>query len=65
MPEEPELQAPVQCVTCSDTRLLVKLEDEFLGRTVEVSHEALIRNSSKLRNWVNERHDLFRTRQGP
>ena len=61
IPDDPGLQALVQRFAQSDTRLLVTGEDAVLGRTVEVSHEALIQHWQQLRDWVDENRDQLRT----
>ncbi|MCP5075909.1 MAG: TIR domain-containing protein [Rhodobacteraceae bacterium] len=62
IPDDPNLQALVQTFAHSDKRLLVTGEDALLGRTVEVSHEALIRNWKMLRHWIDENRDRLRAR---
>jgi formylglycine-generating enzyme required for sulfatase activity len=48
----------------ADARLLVTGRDETTGEeTVEVAHEALIRNWDRLQGWVDERRDDLRVRQ--
>jgi len=51
-------------VRLSDARLLVTSRDEFTGQeTVEVAHEALIREWSDLRGWLNEDREFLLWRQ--
>src|SRR5262249_37345774 len=51
-------------VRLSDARLLVTSRDEFTGHeTVEVAHEALIREWSDLRGWLNEDREFLLWRQ--
>ena len=45
-----------------DTRLLVTSEDPVLGRAVEVSHEALIREWRVYRRWIETNRDRLRAR---
>ena len=62
MPDNEDLQALVQHFADAKTRLLTTSLDDALGRTVEVSHEALIRNWKQLREWIDENRDRLRVR---
>jgi WD40 repeat protein len=44
-------------------RLLVADEDALRGRVLQVSHEALIRNWSRLRDWVDQSRETLRVRE--
>lgn len=61
-PEDPDQAAIVQAFAAPKTRLLVTSEDASLGRAVEVSHEALIRNWTALRGWIEVNRDWLRVR---
>ena len=62
IPNDPDIDALVQRFASGDTRLLVTSEDPLAGRTVEVSHEALIRNWAVLRDWVDQNRGRLRAR---
>jgi WD40 repeat protein len=48
----------------ADERLIVTAKaEEVLGETAEVAHEALIRNWSRLRNWLNADHEFLLRRE--
>ncbi len=53
-----------QALSSHSARLLVSGGDEQTGRkTVEIAHEALIRNWERLRGWVNEDREFLLWRQ--
>ena len=61
MPNDDAMRRVVQTFA-GDARLVVT--DKFGGRrSVEVSHEALIRHWDKLRTWIDENRDKLRTRE--
>jgi hypothetical protein len=62
MPQDAAMQSVIQTFAGTEGRLVVT--DEAGGRrSVEVSHEALIRHWDKLRAWIDENRDKLRTRE--
>jgi hypothetical protein len=62
MPEDEAMRRVIQTFAGGEARLVVT--DEAGGRrSVEVSHEALIRHWDKLRAWIDENRDKLRTRE--
>lgn len=62
--DDPDLNAVVRRFADRKARLLVTGEDKALGkRTVEVSHEALIRGWDQLRGWIEANREILRTRE--
>lgn len=62
MPGDEAMRRVVQTFAGTEARLVVT--DETGGRrSVEVSHEALIRHWDKLRAWIDENRDKLRTRE--
>ncbi len=62
MPDDDAMRRVIQTFAGGDARLVVT--DEAGGRrSVEVSHEALIRHWDKLRAWIDENRDKLRTRE--
>jgi hypothetical protein len=62
MPGDEAVRRVVQTFAGGEARLVVT--DEAGGRrSVEVSHEALIRHWEKLRGWIDENRDILRTRE--
>ena len=62
MPERPDEREVIRRFSAKENRLLVTGTDPAGRPTVEVSHEALIRNWDELRQWVDEIRDLLRIR---
>jgi hypothetical protein len=61
MPNDDAMRRVIQSFAGGEARLVVT--DEAGGRrSVEVSHEALIRHWDKLRAWIDENRDKLRTR---
>ena len=61
MPDDEAMQRVIQTFAGGEARLVVT--DEAGGRrSVEVSHEALIRHWDKLRDWIDDNRDKLRTR---
>jgi hypothetical protein len=61
MPDDDSMRRVIQTFAGTEARLIVT--DEAAGRrSVEVSHEALIRHWDKLRGWVDDNRDKLRTR---
>src|SRR4051812_43440105 len=61
LPADPTVQAVVETFAGGTARLLVT-GDATGSRSVEVSHEALIRHWQRLRHWVDENRENLRTR---
>jgi hypothetical protein len=62
MPDDGAMRSVIQTFAGTDARLIVT--DEAAGRrSVEFSHEALIRHWDKLRAWVNENRENLRIRE--
>jgi WD40 repeat protein len=62
MPDDEAMRRVIQTFAGGEARLVVT--DEIGGRrSVEVSHEALIRHWDKLRAWIDENRDKLRTRE--
>ena len=62
MPDDDAMRSVIQTFAGGEARLVVT--DEAGGRrSVEVSHEALIRHWEKLRDWIDENRDKLRTRE--
>ena len=62
MPDDAAMRRVIQTFAGGEARLVVT--DEAGGRrSVEVSHEALIRHWDKLRAWIDENRDKLRTRE--
>ena len=62
MPDDDAMRRVIQTFAGGEARLVVT--DEAGGRrSVEVSHEALIRHWDKLRAWIDENRDKLRTRE--
>jgi TIR domain len=62
MPDDETMRRVIQTFAGTDARLVVT--DEAAGRrSVEVSHEALIRHWDRLRAWIEENRDKLRTRE--
>ncbi len=62
MPDDEAMRQVIQTFAGGDARLVVT--DEAGGRrSVEVSHEALIRHWDRLRAWIDENRDRLRTRE--
>ena len=62
MPDDAAIRTVIDAFAGAEARLLVT--DEVEGRrSVEVSHEALIRHWEKLRAWIDENRDKLRTRE--
>jgi hypothetical protein len=62
MPDDETMRRVIQTFAGGEARLVVT--DEAGGRrSVEVSHEALIRHWDKLRAWIDENRDKLRTRE--
>ena len=62
MPSDAAMRSVIQTFAGGEARLIVT--DEAGGRrSVEVSHEALIRHWDKLRAWIDENRDRLRTRE--
>jgi hypothetical protein len=62
MPDDEAMRRVIQTFAVGEARLVVT--DEIGGRrSVEVSHEALIRHWDKLRAWIDENRDKLRTRE--
>ena len=61
LPADPTVRAVVETFAGSEARLIVT-GDAAGSRSVEVSHEALIRHWEKLRHWVDENRENLRTR---
>ena len=59
LPEEAEERQVVRRLAGKEHRLLVAGTDPTGQPTVEVSHEALIRNWDELRHWVDESRELL------
>jgi WD40 repeat protein len=62
MPDDDAMRRVIQSFAAGEARLVVT--DEAAGhRSVEVSHEALIRHWDRLRGWIDENRDKLRTRE--
>ena len=61
LPADPTVQAVVETFAGGEARLIVT-GDAAGSRSVEVSHEALIRHWQRLRHWVDENRENLRTR---
>ena len=61
MPDEAAMRRVVEAFAGMEARLIVT-DEAAGGRSVEVSHEALIRHWDKLRAWIDENRDNLRTR---
>ena len=61
LPADPTVQTVVETFAGGTARLLVT-GDATGSRSVEVSHEALIRHWQRLRHWVDENRENLRTR---
>ena len=62
MPDDAAMRSVIQTFAGGEARLIVT--DEAGGRrSVEVSHEALIRHWDKLRTWIDENRNKLRTRE--
>ena len=62
MPDDAAMRRVIQTFAGGEARLIVT--DEAGGRrSVEVSHEALIRHWDKLRAWIDENRENLRTRE--
>ncbi len=62
MPDDNAMRSVIQTFAGGEARLVVT--DEAGGRrSVEVSHEALIRHWERLRTWIDENRDKLRTRE--
>jgi len=62
MPDDPDEREVIRRFSAKENRLLVTDTDPRRQPTVEVSHEALIRNWKELREWVDEIRGLLRIR---
>jgi Novel STAND NTPase 1 len=62
MPDDDAMRRVIKTFAGTEARLIVT--DEAGGRrSVEVSHEALIRHWDKLRTWIDDNRDKLRTRE--
>jgi hypothetical protein len=62
MPDDATVRSVIHTFAATEARLIVT--DEAGGRrSVEVSHEALIRHWDKLRSWIDENRDKLRARE--
>jgi hypothetical protein len=62
MPDDAAMRRVIQTFAGGEARLIVT-DETAGGRSVEVSHEALIRHWDKLRGWIDENRDKLRTRE--
>ena len=62
LPEDEMMSGIVQAFTDQKKRFLVTSSDPTLGRVVEVSHEALIRNWGALKQWIADNREDLRVR---
>jgi uncharacterized protein YjbI with pentapeptide repeats len=61
--EAPQVRGIIARFAANDARFLTTSLNQQYGETIEVTHEALIRNWSQLRDWLNGNREALRQKQ--